>query len=397
MDMSSGEEDEDEQLKRALALSLQVQQESSVENPKKDSGGDSAGAIDLTCDDEKPSISASSVRHRTVPSEKAVGHGMLGLDRKIMEQERLERKRKATLSPPPRMRVRRTMETNTDTLKKPQPTPSVRSSFLTQDGGKTRDPPGSAGTSNTSETQDGRFRCGVVRKTWAFGFAREEDIKLEEVLERHDLTLAVLSSFQWDVAWLLGKLDTASTKLIMVMQAKDEATKQQYRHETAEMPNLRLCFPSMEGQINCMHSKLMLLAHPKYLRVVIPTANLVPYDWGESGVMENTVFIIDLPRQPKGSGVSTKELTFFGQELVYFCKAMGLPPEIINSLYDFDFSATNDIAFVRECSLFHRSFLLQSTRRSEIRLYSMGCPTLHHVTSCRPVRAIDLLTSLVRY
>lgn len=44
----------------------------------------------------------------------------------------------------------------------------------------------------------------------------------------------------------------------------------------------------MDGQVNCMHSKLMLLFHPNYLRIVIPSANLVPYDWGEAGgVMEN--------------------------------------------------------------------------------------------------------------
>lgn len=36
-----------------------------------------------------------------------------------------------------------------------------------------------------------------------------------------------------------------------------------------------------------MHSKLQLLKFPEYLRIVIPTANLVPYDWGETGVMEN--------------------------------------------------------------------------------------------------------------
>lgn len=43
----------------------------------------------------------------------------------------------------------------------------------------------------------------------------------------------------------------------------------------------------MDGQVNCMHSKLMLLFYPLYLRVVVPSANLVPYDWGETGVMEN--------------------------------------------------------------------------------------------------------------
>lgn len=48
---------------------------------------------------------------------------------------------------------------------------------------------------------------------------------------------------------------------------------------------IRFCFPPMER--GCMHSKLMLLKYPKYLRIVVPTGNLVPYDWGETGVMEN--------------------------------------------------------------------------------------------------------------
>lgn len=36
-----------------------------------------------------------------------------------------------------------------------------------------------------------------------------------------------------------------------------------------------------------MHSKLQLLKYPNYLRIVIPTGNMVSYDWGETGVMEN--------------------------------------------------------------------------------------------------------------
>lgn len=130
------------------------------------------------------------------------------------------------------------------------------------------------------------------------------------------------------------------------MQAKDEATKQQYRSETASMANLRLCFPSMEGQVNCMHSKLMLLSHPGYLRVAVPTANLVTYDWGESGDMENMVFLIDLPRLPGSQRTTKEDLTFFGRELIYFLEAMGLERSIVESVYNFDFTATNDIAFV---------------------------------------------------
>lgn len=51
-------------------------------------------------------------------------------------------------------------------------------------------------------------------------------------------------------------------------------------------PGLRFCFPPMNGP-GSMHSKLQLLKFPGYVRVVIPTGNLVPYDWGETGVMEN--------------------------------------------------------------------------------------------------------------
>lgn len=76
-------------------------------------------------------------------------------------------------------------------------------------------------------------------------------------------------------------------------------------------------------------------------RIAVPTANLVPYDWGEDGTMENSVFIIDLPRH-EPEDISTQ----FGQELVYFLKAKGIDDSIINSLRNFDFNATEDMAFV---------------------------------------------------
>lgn len=61
------------------------------------------------------------------------------------------------------------------------------------------------------------------------------------------------------------------------------------------MANLRLCFPSMAGNINCMHSKLQLLFHTTYLRVVVPSANLTSYDWGENGgIMENVSTCLSL-------------------------------------------------------------------------------------------------------
>jgi Tyrosyl-DNA phosphodiesterase len=43
----------------------------------------------------------------------------------------------------------------------------------------------------------------------------------------------------------------------------------------------------MDGNVNCMHAKLALLAHPNYLRLLITSANLTPYDWGVTGCLEN--------------------------------------------------------------------------------------------------------------
>lgn len=102
----------------------------------------------------------------------------------------------------------------------------------------------------------------------------------------------------------------------------------------------------MAGGVNCMHSKLMLLAHPNHLRIAVPTANLVSYDWGETGVMENSLFLIDLPRLPQGRKTSKEDMTPFGRDLIYFLKAMDLDASIIQSIHNFDFSATKDYAFV---------------------------------------------------
>jgi len=342
--MEGTSDEEDEQLKLAIALSLQEAGSAPEHEPKLSTR--TTETVDLTEEDNDVSTATSKGNVRPLLS-KATGLGLLGLDRKAMEAERLARKRRASVSPPP-LRFK-TLKTSHSTLERngaARASASMSSHLPAQEVKASEGPKSSLTGVNVADQTAVQFPEGVARKTWALGFPRQDDIKIEEVLQRRDLKLAVLSSFQWEVDWLLSKIDTSDTKIVMVMQAKDESTKQQYRRETASMPNLRLCFPSMEGQVNCMHSKLMLLAHPSYLRVAVPTANLVPYDWGESGAIENTVFLIDLPRHRKGHEALAEDLTFFCKELVYFCEAMGLQPEIVNSLYDFDFSATKDIAFV---------------------------------------------------
>lgn len=69
---------------------------------------------------------------------------------------------------------------------------------------------------------------GAIKKTWAFGYERKNDIKIEEVLQRRDLNTAVISSFCFDFDWLVSKFDLAATKFIFVLQARNQSEVRYY-------------------------------------------------------------------------------------------------------------------------------------------------------------------------
>ncbi|KAI5283585.1 hypothetical protein KEM54_002010 [Ascosphaera aggregata] len=252
---------------------------------------------------------------------------LLGLDRKKMEEERLARlaKRRAPgdCEQPPAKRLaqepsRPASSLNKDSMEKGRPAIEV---------------PGLL------------FPNGAVKRTWAKGRERcGDDITISEVFQQdYDLQLAVMSSFQWDMDWLFSKFDLKMrTRYLLVMGAKDEETRAALLDDTKNVSALRLIFPPMGPQVNCMHSKLMLLFHEAYVRLVVPSANLVPHDWGDTGSMENVVFLIDLPK--KTSETSTK--TDFFDDLSFFMRAQNFPEQIIAKLELFDFSATSKLAFV---------------------------------------------------
>ena len=136
-------------------------------------------------------------------------------------------------------------------------------------------------------------------------------------------------------------------KLHMVMQGKEPADRAMKEQILGGLPGVSLVFPPMEGQVNCMHSKLMLLFQKRdkddWLRIGIPTANLTDYDWGyRGGIMENMIFLIDLPKlkdvQP--------EQTFFMEELLHFCAAKGISEQVLSQIVSYDFAKTAPLAFV---------------------------------------------------
>jgi hypothetical protein len=68
------------------------------------------------------------------------------------------------------------------------------------------------------------FPKGTVKKTWVRGLRRQgDDIRIEEVLQKDQLELAVISSFQWDQEWMMKVVDLRKTKLVLIAMGGDEA------------------------------------------------------------------------------------------------------------------------------------------------------------------------------
>ena len=231
----NGGDDEDEALRIAIAMSLgQDPSHAELERP---------GAIDLTRDESPPTLSASTLSpipdaqpgrkddRPTPPASEPSSFSALGIDRKKMEEERLARlkKRKAeelgeTEDSEQIQRQKRTNKAAPSVPSPPPSDPSSRALPIVVREGVVPTPARNAIAAKSNHRSSLPFPRGVVRKTWAYGQPRlGDDIKIEEVLQKDRLELAVLSSYQWDEEWLMSKVDIRRTKLILVAFASSEA------------------------------------------------------------------------------------------------------------------------------------------------------------------------------
>jgi hypothetical protein len=328
VDLTSDTEDEDEDMRRAIALSLRQVGKS----PKRTSaGGLSVPSPSSSGQTAATSVLSQSALHTTSSTEQKSSSGIFGFDRKAMEQERLARlgKRKRDTSPDQPSKQLTSTQNAQD-----KPTPSMKAQPL--------------------RNNSLQYPTGAIKRTFATKYPRTDDITIDEVLQADSVRTAVISSFMWDSEWLNKKLNPLKVKQIWIMNAKDKDVQQRYMREMKEntIPNLLLHFPPMDGMIHSMHSKFMLLFGKEKLRIVVPTANMTPIDWGEvknswqPGVMENSVFLIDLPRRQDDSIGESDDLTLFGKEFVYFLEKQQVNKKVIQGLLKFDFSQTDHLAFV---------------------------------------------------
>ncbi|KAK1974850.1 ubiquitin interaction domain-containing protein [Colletotrichum cereale] len=327
---SSPGPDDDPDLALAIALSLQEQEDTSSEG------------TETTHSTARPS-------EQTPKPAPATNFGSLALDRKRMEEERLARlnKRSATQAQLDDQHQR-------PKIQRPEAPQGHRPSSAAL-----RSPKAATAAREALQLP---FPKGAFKRTWALGYPRTgEDIKIEEVLQKDKLQLAVLSSFQWDEEWLLSKVDARQTRMLLVAYANNEAEKASIR-ANAPTDLVRFCFPPVHG--GYMHSKLQILKYEGYLRIVIPSGNLVPYDWGETGVLENAVFLIDLPKLESTQQTAPLAETLFGTELRRFLRALGLDEKLVKSLDSYDFTETSRYGFVHSIAGSHANDSWQHTGQS---------------------------------
>jgi hypothetical protein len=281
------DDDDDEDLQRALAMSTESSSQNTVSREQQRHkrardlelptvSTEEQRVVKRLADVEEgvssPLISESVAPPQNVRPSSNIAHtassGLTGLDRKQMEQERLARnaKRKAQdsetpSSVQPAFKAARTDATpaaapvtagHRKTPQKPadrpsakptQPTsvptttPAVSSPALSPKVMKSPKVPhhsdvcleyaSNAPGINVWPTSRpvAQWPLGAVKKTHLAGFPRTgNEITIEEVIQRDDLQLTVLSSFMWDMEWLFRKLNTASTRMILTMQANDQTT-----------------------------------------------------------------------------------------------------------------------------------------------------------------------------
>lgn len=210
----------------------------------------------------KPNVNTENAILAPRPS----GSTLLGLDRKQMEQERLARL--AASKPGQHGNEAESKKRKAELMSRDDASvPMVglivpvgtQGSKLHTTGASTLYAPNYA--SNRAASRGIQYPHGIVKKTWARGYDRDgSDISIEEVLQKDSLDLAVLSSFQIDSEWIMGKLND-TTKVVWVLQAKSEAEvssatillciteskycqKENWRDNAPE--NYRFCFPYSE-------------------------------------------------------------------------------------------------------------------------------------------------------
>ncbi|KAJ3301825.1 hypothetical protein HDV03_000292 [Kappamyces sp. JEL0829] len=154
-------------------------------------------------------------------------------------------------------------------------------------------------------------------------------IGIKELVQPH-LKIAICSAYVLDDQWLLDIFPKDTPLLFCTQKPKGVPI---LTSVLAVSPFLTFIFPPLKGEYGCMHIKLMIMIYDTHVRVVVPSANLIDYDWSK---IENILFYQDFRRL--GSQRDQSLQCPFWSELSSLLGIMKIPPRLIELLGTFDYS-----------------------------------------------------------
>ncbi|KAF9235416.1 hypothetical protein BU15DRAFT_89583 [Melanogaster broomeanus] len=342
----------DDELERAIALSLKEAQASNLHKPRGD-----VVSVDVPDEEEEHfqaelqraiaaskagsdcgvPISKPTSESRASQSGTSTPSGSMSFlsDRSQLEKERLvrlkrlrgesddrERRSEKSQQPPVKRQHLSSIHERTD-RRITQSTSSVSSSSSSSNF---QDRSGSKTTDATTSIMDQLFWDGEFRPTANKHSQPREDgratFRLTDVLgPKSDISFAIISSYSTSVSWIYEFFDP-STPVILVAQPdpSGQATIKNI------LPNWVMTVPFLRNGRGCQHMKIFYKTGR--LRVVISTANLIDYDWRD---IENAVWLQDVPprSQPLPHDPKADDFASIMQKVL---QAVNVRPALANML-----------------------------------------------------------------
>ncbi|KAL1934864.1 hypothetical protein VTP01DRAFT_7046 [Rhizomucor pusillus] len=181
----------------------------------------------------------------------------------------------------------------------------------------------SAAPSKKPNTTGDRFWEGAVKLTYIAGFTDPRAIRIEDIIQKNTLKKAVLTAMVASEEFLETHIPR-ETNVCLVMHGP-RATSRQVGNRVL------ITAPMLNSKFGVFHSKLMLLVHDTYMRVVIGSANLISFDYRD---IENVVFIQDFPKLQK----PVDTLPTFAKDLEDVLDKLRVPASVKQELYNYDYS-----------------------------------------------------------
>lgn len=230
---------DDEELQRAIAMSLEEQSDATVPNQPDSNMGEAP-----------PATSTDATANPTQPvNTRLINEGLKQLDRKQLEAERLARqearKRQFSSAPSNQYSERPSKKARTESevidLTSPprlghlnsasaptprglQTLPSALGNALPTTGAvpAPRQIGSFSSASSSRRVTEPQYLDGAIKRTWAFGCPRDNDIKIEEVLQGADLNSLLVSTWNFNTEWWKEKIDLEATKQTWIISAVND-------------------------------------------------------------------------------------------------------------------------------------------------------------------------------